>query len=274
VTATRPTAREVKACCAATYGSDLVALLLGDAYHPGGLTLTRHLATRLDLAPGGRVLDVACGRGTTALLLAGEYGVAVDGIDLSPGNVVQARGAADAAGFADRTRFTAADAEALPYADGTFDAVVCECAWCTFPDKPAAAHELARVLRPGGSVGISDVVADPARLPPEMTGLAAWAACVADARPLDEYAALLSAAGLRVRRSERHDAAMTRTIDRIEARLGLLRMTARHRAEALGLDFDRAPAVLACARAAVTAGTLGYALLVADKPDRARLRRG
>jgi hypothetical protein len=45
-------------------------------------------------------------------------------------------------------------------------------------------------------------------------------------------------------------------------------MTARARAEALGMNFDRAPAVLAAARAAVADGLLGYGLLVADRPDR------
>jgi hypothetical protein len=262
------TPQEIKACCAASYGSDLVALLLGDAYHPGGLALTRHLASLLDLTPGGRVLDVASGRGTTALLLASEFGVRVDGVDLSAGNVALAQGAADAAGLAARVSFTAGDAETLPYPDAGFDAVVCECAFCTFPDKPTAAAELARVLRPGGRVGITDVVADPLRLPVELTGLTAWVACVADARPLDEYAAILTAAGLRITHTGRHDTAITRMIDQIEARLGLVRLTARDRAEALGVDFDRAPAVLSAARAAANDGALGYALLIADQPDR------
>ena len=52
----------------------LVALLLGDSYHPGGLALTRRLAARLALQPGAVVLDVAAGRGGTALLLAQEMG--------------------------------------------------------------------------------------------------------------------------------------------------------------------------------------------------------
>jgi SAM-dependent methyltransferase len=267
MSAAQHTPQESKTCCAATYGSDLVALLLGDAYHPGGLALTRHLAGLLDLTPGGRVLDVASGRGTTALLLAGECGVWVDGVDLSAGNVALAQGAADAAGLADRVSFTVGDAETLPYPDAGFDAVVCECAFCTFPDKTTAATELARVLRPGGRVGITDVVADPARLPAELTGLTAWVACVADARPLDEYAAILTAAGLRVTHTSRHGAAIARMIDQIEARLGVVRMTARDRAEALGVDFDRAPAVLAAARTAAGDGRLGYALLIADKPD-------
>jgi arsenite methyltransferase len=259
-------AEELKSCCAAAYGSEVVALLLGDAYHPGGLALTRRLAGHLALRPDARVLDVAAGRGGTALLLAREYGVRADGLELSPANVALACGAADAAGLDGRVHFTVGDAEHLPYPDEVFDAVVCECAFCTFPDKATAAAELARVLRPGGRLGITDVTADPERLPVELTSLAAWAACVADARPLPDYAQLLTDAGLRTGHRERHDAAMVRMIDQIEARLGVVRMAARARAEALGLDFDRAPAVLDAARAAVADAALGYALLTAEKP--------
>ncbi|MGH3681021.1 MAG: class I SAM-dependent methyltransferase, partial [Natronosporangium sp.] len=163
-------AEQIKSCCATAYSSDLVAMLLGPAYHPGGLALTRRLAGQLDLRPGQRVLDVASGRGATARLLTTEYGVDVTGIDLSPANVDHATGAAtDLPGV----RFQVGDAERLPVPTAAVDAVVCECAFCTFPDKPTAAAELARVLRPGGRVGISDVVAEPGRLPPELTGLAA-----------------------------------------------------------------------------------------------------
>lgn len=260
------TPEELKACCASAYSSDLVAMLLGDSYHPGGLALTRRLAGQLGLRPGARVLDVAAGRGASALLLATEHDVRVDGLDLSAANVALAQGAADAAELGDRVRFTAGDAERLPYPDGGFDAVVCECALCTFPDKATAVAELARVLRPGGRVGITDVTATPDRLPAELTGVTAWIACVADARPLPEYADLLTNAGLRVRLTESHHRAMTRMIDQIEARIGLVRITSRAKAEALGLDFDRAAPVLAAARTAVAGGALGYHLLIAEKP--------
>jgi SAM-dependent methyltransferase len=144
-------AAEFTSCCAATYSSDLVALLLGDSYHPGGLALTRRLADRLALAPGEQVLDVAAGRGTSALMLAREFAVTVDGVDLSAANMALATGAARAAGVADAAFFVG-DGAALPFPDGLFDAVVCECALCTFTDKPAAAAEFARVLRPGGTL--------------------------------------------------------------------------------------------------------------------------
>ncbi|SON59000.1 hypothetical protein MSIMFI_00481 [Mycobacterium simulans] len=49
------------------------------------------------------------------------------------------------------------NAEELPLLDNIFDALVCECAVCTFPDKNAAAHEFARIPRPGGLAGITDV---------------------------------------------------------------------------------------------------------------------
>ncbi|WP_137990774.1 class I SAM-dependent methyltransferase [Streptomyces vilmorinianum] len=255
----------IKSCCAAAYSSDVVALLLGDSYHPGGTTLTRRLADALALTPGARVLDVASGRGTTALLLADVYDAEVEGVDYAPANTTLAQGAAQAAGLTDRARFTTGDAEHLPYPDGVFDAVVCECALCTFPDKPQAAAEFARVLKPGGRLGITDVTIAPDRLPPELTGLGAHIACIADARPLEEYAEILSVAGLRTLRTERHDGAMLRMIDQIEARLTLLRMTAPYKLTATGIDLAAAPTALAAARTAVADRALGYALLTAEK---------
>jgi arsenite methyltransferase len=81
--------------------------------------------------------------------------------------------------------------------------VVCECAFCTFPNKNRAVAEVARLLRLGGRFGPTDVtVAGP--LPGELRGLAASVACIADGRPLEEYAALLDNAGLRVAHHEVH----------------------------------------------------------------------
>jgi SAM-dependent methyltransferase len=212
------------------------------------------------------VLDIACGRGTTALLLANAYDVQADGVDYSPASVASARDAAATAGLGDRALFTAGDAEQLPYPAGIFDAAVCECALCTFPRPEQAAAEFARILRPGGQVGMTDVTADPERLPPELTGLAARIACIAGARPLDDYAALLAGAGLRTTRAERHDSAIAAMIDQIEARLSLLRITAPDRLAAAGLDLAAAAPVIGAARAAVASGALGYALLTARKP--------
>lgn len=259
-------ATAVKACCARSYSSDLVTLLLGESYHPGGLRLSRRLLDGLGLTPGERVVDVASGRGTTGLLAAVEYDVAVDGVDLAAANVALARSAAAAQGLSGRVRFHHGDAEALPLPRGLWDAVICECALCTFPDKATAVAEMARVLRPGGRLGITDVTAERDRLPDALTGLNAWIACVADARPAHEYEALMRAEGLRVRTVEQHPGAVDRMILQVAARVELLRLTDRERAEGLGLDFERAPDVLRAAQDAVDDGTLGYVLIVAEKP--------
>jgi ubiquinone/menaquinone biosynthesis C-methylase UbiE len=109
------------------------------------------------LTPASRVLDVASGRGDGALVLAARFGCEIVGLDFGPRNVQAATKEAREQGLAKQVAFYCGDAERLPFADGTFDAVVCECALCTFPDKPAAVAEFARVLQPGGCVGISDL---------------------------------------------------------------------------------------------------------------------
>ena len=189
-------AEAAKACCAAAYGVDVVGLFLGDSYHPGGADLTRRLADLLALSPGERVLDVAAGIGTSALLLALERHVDVLGIDLGENQIDRARLRASVAGLARRARFELGDAERLTVDEGSFDAAVCECAFCTFPDKATAAAELARVVRPGGRIGISDVWLHPEHLDPELAGLAGRIACLADARPVDELCALLERGGM------------------------------------------------------------------------------
>lgn len=257
---------ETKACCAAAYGDDAVALVLGESYHPGGSALTRRLAETLGLRPGQRVADVAAGPGATARLLAAEYGVAVDGVDLGEAGVHRANAAIAEWGLSGQVRFHLGDAERMPLPDGEFDAVVCECAFCTFPDKAAAAAEFARVLRPGGRIGITDVTVAEAGLPEELTTLAAWVACIADARPLREYSGLLSGAGLETVRTEPHDDALIRMIDEIEARLTVLRMTAGQPLAAAGVDVDAVLRLTGLAKRAVAEGLIGYALLVATKP--------
>jgi arsenite methyltransferase len=256
---------EIKSCCATAYGRDAVALVLGASYHPGGLALTRRLADALGLRPGQRVADIASGPGTTACALATEYDVTVDGVELSEAGVERARQTAEQAGLSGRVQFHLGDAERLPLPDQAFDALVCECAFCTFPDKAAAAAEFARVLRPGGRVGITDVTVAETGLPDELTTLTAWVACIADARPVREYTEILAGAGLRTLRAETHDDAIARMIDQIDARLAVLRMTAADRLTAAGVDTDTVLHYSALAKKAVADGLLGYALLVAEK---------
>lgn len=256
---------EIKACCAAAYGQDAVALVLGESYHPGGLTLTRRLAGALRLRPGQGVVDVAAGRGATARLLAAEYAVTVDGVDLGESTVESARSATAAAGLAGSVRFHLGDAERLPLPDATADAVMCECAFCAFPDKASAASEFARVLRPGGRVGITDVTVAEAGLPEQLRTLSAWVACIADARPVVQYSDILGTAGLTTVHVEVHDRALARMVEQIESRLTVLRMTAAGRLAAAGIDVDGVLRYTALAKQAVADGLIGYGMLIAEK---------
>src|SRR3990170_7789347 len=129
--------------CAAVYGHAATGLVLGESFHPGGTSLSRRLADLLELRPGATVVDVASGPGTSATLLAAEFGVRVLGVDLSPALVASAAGSAPP-GLP--VSFRVGDAERLPVPSATADAVLCECALCTFPDKDLAAGEFARIL--------------------------------------------------------------------------------------------------------------------------------
>lgn len=181
-TATTPAAAsEVKQCCARLYESEIVRRLLGESFHPGGAALTERLGALLELSPEHVVLDAASGNGTSALFLAQRFGCQVIGVDLGAENVARATTEAERLGIADLLRFQVGDAEQLPIDDSTIDAVVCECASCTFPDKPKAAREFAPVLRPGGRVGLSDITRSPGP-PGESADLMAWVAYLADAR--------------------------------------------------------------------------------------------
>lgn len=111
--------------------------------------------------PGERALDVACGGGHVSLALA-RTGVDVDACDLTPEMLTAASALLEENDCT--ATFTVADAEALPYADATFDIVTCRIAAHHFPDAQAFFEQVARVLKPGGRFGFQDQT-----LPPEPT---------------------------------------------------------------------------------------------------------
>ena len=120
-------------------------------FRPGGLALTQKAAEAIDLTAGERVLDVGCGLGTSLLFLQAHFGIEPYGIDLS------AAAAENAAPHFSPGHILQADACALPYDDGFFDAVFFECVLTLTADPEKALAEAKRVLRPGGRLVITSL---------------------------------------------------------------------------------------------------------------------
>jgi ubiquinone/menaquinone biosynthesis C-methylase UbiE len=256
---------QLKQCCAQLYDSEAARWLLGESFHPGGLALTEQLAERLRLSPECRVLDIAAGRGASALHLADRFGCEVVGVDLSARAMGEARDVARQRASQSRASFVCADAEHLPFADGSFDALLCECAFCTFPDKPAAAREFARVVRRGGRMGLSDLTRR-AALPQALSGLLAWIACIADALPAQEYQRHLAQAGFTLQATEPHDEALVALVRQAEGRMLAAELAvALSRLIPAQFDLAAAKALAREARAAIARGELGYAFILAKR---------
>lgn len=115
--------------------------------------LARELAEAVELRPGSRVLDVACGTGHVALEAA-RMTCDVTGIDYVPELVDVARRRAQAEGL--EVDFQVADAEDLPFGDGSFDFVLSAIGTMFTADHDRAASELVRVCRPGGRIGMAN----------------------------------------------------------------------------------------------------------------------
>lgn len=149
-----------------------------------------------DLQPGEVVLDLGSGAGHDALRAAAAVGDAghVIGIDMTAEMTARAKANAARRGRAN-VEFRQGVIEVLPVADAAVDVVLSNCVINLAPDKRAVFGEAYRVLRPGGRLIVSDMVAAQA-LPPELRDdKAAWAGCIAGAIPEAEYLDALRAAG-------------------------------------------------------------------------------
>jgi ubiquinone/menaquinone biosynthesis C-methylase UbiE len=115
--------------------------------------VAEELCEAVDLLPGERVLDVACGAGNGAIAAARRHTEAV-GVDYVPALLERARERAAAEGF--RIEFVEGDAEALPFAEGSFDVVLSTFGAMFAPSQQRAADELLRVCKAGGRIGMAN----------------------------------------------------------------------------------------------------------------------
>jgi len=129
----------------------LIASVSGGA---NSLWLTEWLAKALDLRPGMRVLDLGCGRAASSIFLRREFGASVWATDLWFNVSENARRISDA-GVEDGVFPIHADARALPFADGFFDAIVSIDSFSYYGTDDLYLNYIARFLKPGGVIGIA-----------------------------------------------------------------------------------------------------------------------
>lgn len=134
------------------YEQGILQNVTGDSLHPGGLDLTARGLARLELKPGARILDVACGEGAT-LRHAGEQGwTSTVGVDLSLEMLRLCRSRAPA-------WLVRARGDSLPFKRESMDAVLCECSLALFDDAVSALDGFWRLLKAGGRLMLSDLYA-------------------------------------------------------------------------------------------------------------------
>jgi arsenite methyltransferase len=132
---------------------------LGISKHQGGLPATRRLLELCHVERAGEVLDVGCGVGVGPAYIARTHGCHVVGIDRSPRMIEWARERARWEGVEDLVELRVADLRELPFEADRFDVVVAESVLAFVDDKAGAIRELVRVTKPGGYVGLNELVA-------------------------------------------------------------------------------------------------------------------
>ena len=168
-----------------------------DEFHIGGRAASESFLGQLDLKPDDHVLDAGCGLGGAARLVAQRYGSRVTGIDLTPEYVETGRTLCAWVGVADRVTLEHGSVLAMPFPDGGFDKAYMMHVGMNIADKEALIAELTRVLKPGGRLGIYDIM----RIGEgELTFPVPWAtsAEASVVEPPDVYRSALRRAGLRI----------------------------------------------------------------------------
>ena len=150
-----------------------------------------------DLGVGEVVLDLGSGAGADVLISARRVGPTgrVIGLDMTDEVLELARESARRAG-AGNVEFVKGQIEQIPLDDASVDVVISNCVINLSSDKAAVLREAARVLRPGGRLAVSDVIADPEMDDATRADMQQWTGCIAGALTRDAFERLLSDAGL------------------------------------------------------------------------------
>ena len=149
-----------------------------------------------ELKPGETVLDLGSGAGINAFLAASKVGPngSVIGVDMTEEMIDKAADIAKYNGYTN-VEFRLGEIEKLPVDDSSVDVVMSNCVINLAPDKVKVYREAYRVLRPGGRLSISDIVADRALSDEMRNDLDAWAGCIACALEHRQYLRIIKEAG-------------------------------------------------------------------------------
>jgi len=171
--------------------ADLAAV---DEFHIRGREATREIAEALGVGPGDTLLDIGCGLGGPARALAELRGCSVVGVDLTPAFCEAATALSRWTGLDALTSFQVGDATALAFGDESFDAALTIHVAMNIPNKPALYRDAHRVLRPGGTFVVYDVLQGEGG---EVRYPVPWARepSISHLATVDEMRAMLSAAG-------------------------------------------------------------------------------
>ena len=168
-----------------------------DEFHVGGRVATEAFLDQLGLEAGHEVLDVGCGLGGASRFVAERYGCRVHGVDLTPEYVATGNTLSAWVGLAERITLQVGDASALDCADASFERAYVIHVGMNIADKVALAAELFRVTRPGGRVGIYDIMRTQ---PGELAYPVPWAASASGSAlsSPEDYKASLEQAGFTI----------------------------------------------------------------------------
>jgi arsenite methyltransferase len=191
-------------CCDGTGATDMFGAGQYDAADRAGLPVAARAASMgcgnptavADLHPGETVLDLGSGGGIDVLLSARRVGPAgkAYGLDMAAEMLELARRNAAEVGVSN-VEFLHGDIEDIPLPAGSVDVVISNCVINLSVDKPAVFAAMHRVLRPGGRIGVSDVVAEDRLTAAERAERGGWIGCIAGALSVGEYRTGLAAAG-------------------------------------------------------------------------------